>query len=201
MLGSMGDIAQCPFMSAEHQRIRENHRTLASTGCSKEFCQAGRIIHTDEPRIGENRSLHLIYQEATDFLRDLYDDNVFANEAELDARLQAVHAQILHGSKEGVTREEKIRTQLGGSWTQTPQELEWGLRRAWRNARKCIARNHSEELKLCDLRSVTSSTEMAKEILRNAVEAFNNGRVEPKVCSIIWTFPTLLVQFLIAEPL
>ena len=47
------------------------------------------------------------------------------------------------------------------------------------NARKCITRNHAEELKLCDLRSVTSSEEMAKELLRNAVEAFNEGRIEP----------------------
>ena len=38
-----------------------------------------------------------------------------------------------------------------------------------------------EELKLCDLRPVTTNVGMAKELLRNAVEAFNEGRIEPTV--------------------
>ena len=166
-------------MNAEHQRIKERHRTLASTGCSKDFCQAGRAIHTDEPRVGENRSLEVICQEAADFLRDLYDEGFFHSEAQFEARLQEVHAEILYGATGGIAREHKLPTRLGGNWTQTPRELEFGIRRAWRNARKCIARNHSEELKLCDLRSVTTSVEMARELLRHTVEAFNEGRIEP----------------------
>ena len=174
-----GSIKKCPFMNAEHQRIKEKHRTLASTGCSKDFCQAGRAIHTDEPRVGENRSLEMICQEAADFLRDLYDEDFFHSEAQFEARLQEVHAEILYGATGGIARERKLLTRLGGNWTQTPGELEFGIRRAWRNARKCIARNHAEELKLCDLRSVTTSVEMVEELLRNAVEAFNEGRIEP----------------------
>lgn len=57
---SVGSIKNCPFMNVEHQRIKEKHRTLASTGCSKDLCQAGRAIHTDEPRVGENRSLGIV---------------------------------------------------------------------------------------------------------------------------------------------
>ena len=46
---NVGSIKSCPFMTAEHQRIKQKHRTLVSTGCSEHFCQAGRAIHTDEP--------------------------------------------------------------------------------------------------------------------------------------------------------
>ena len=175
----VGSKKKCPCMNAEHQRIKEKHRTLASTGCSKDFCQAGRAIHTDEPRVGENRSLEIVCQEAVDFLRDLYDEGFFHSEAKFEARLQEVHAEILYGATGGIAREHKLPTRLGGNWTQTPGELEFGIRRAWRNARKCIARSHAEELKLCDLRYVTTSVEMANGLLRNAVEAFNEGRIEP----------------------
>lgn len=34
----------------ELERIRRKHTMLASTGCTRDFCQAGRMIHTDEPR-------------------------------------------------------------------------------------------------------------------------------------------------------
>ena len=176
---NVGSNRSCPFINVEHQRIKEKHRTLASTGCSKNFCQAGRAIHTDEPRVGENRSLEIFCQEAAGFLRDLYDEDFFQSEAQLEARLQIVHAEILYGATGGIAEENRLPTRLGGNWTQTFGELEFGIRRAWRNARKCIARNHAEELKLCDLRSVTTSDGMAEELLRNAVEAFNEGRIEP----------------------
>lgn len=67
----VGSIQNSPFMNVEHQRIKEKHRILASTGCSKDFCQAGRAIRTDEPRVGEDRSLHIVCQEAAGFLRVL----------------------------------------------------------------------------------------------------------------------------------
>ena len=102
-------------MTAEHQRIKEKHRTLASTGCSKDFCQAGHAIHTDEPRVGENRSLEIVCQEAADFLRDLYDEGFFQSEAQFEARLQEVHAEILYGATGGIAREHKLPTRLGGT--------------------------------------------------------------------------------------
>lgn len=157
------------------------HRTLTSTGCSRDFCQAGRATHTDEQRVGENRALENVCEEAVNFLRDLYDEDFFPNEQALQERLQAVYTEILGGTVEGYARENKMRTQIGGNWTQTPQELEFGVQRAWRNARKCIARNHHQELKLCDLRSVTSSIGMAQELIRNTLDAFNDGKVEPTV--------------------
>lgn len=42
---------QCStLLNPELERIRNKHTILASTGCSREFCQSGRMTHTDEPR-------------------------------------------------------------------------------------------------------------------------------------------------------
>ena len=171
----------CPLGASEHQRIREKHRTLASTGCTKEFCQAGRAVHTDEPRVGENRSLEVVQQEATEFLRDLFEEGFFQDEEQFKARLQQVLAEILRNSVQGIVRDGKRLGCLGGNWSQTPAELEFGIKLAWRNSRKCIGRNHYRELKLCDLRMVKSSVTMAQELLQNLLKAFNGGRVEPTV--------------------
>ena len=42
-------------------------------------------------------------------------------------------------------------------------------------------RSHCEELKLCDLRRVTSSEEMVTELIRGVSVAFNGGSVQPTV--------------------
>ena len=171
---------RCPTGNSELQLIRRKHRNLASTGCTKEFCQAGRAVHTDEPRIGVNRSLDVVQKEATDFLQDLHEDGFFKDEETYSARLKAVLSEI-SGSAERGLWDHNTGGRLGGHWYQTTAELHFGIKRAWRNARKCIGRNHYEELKLCDLRSVTSSKEMVKTLIASAIQAFNNGRIEPTV--------------------
>ena len=37
-------------LNPELERIRSKHTILASTGCTRDFCQSGRMTHTDEPR-------------------------------------------------------------------------------------------------------------------------------------------------------
>lgn len=170
----------CPAGTAELELIRRKHRNLASTGCTKDFCQAGRAVHTDEPRVGVNRTLDVVQKEATDFLQDLYEDGFFKDWGTFNARLQTVLSEI-SGSAEGVLRDHKTERRLGGNWYQTTGELDFGIKRAWRNARKCIGRNHYQELKLCDLRSVTSSKEMAEKLIASAIQAFNDGRIQPTV--------------------
>lgn len=96
-------------------------------------------------------------------------------------RLDQVLGEIKAGSVKGVIREDHSYANVAGTWTQTHQELEFGIRRAWRNARKCIMRSHCEELKLCDLRDITSSAEMVTELVRGVSEAFNGGLVQPTV--------------------
>ena len=178
---SVATATTCPFATVEQQRIKEQHRVLASTGCTKDFCQAGRAVHTDEPRVGENRGIESVRREATEFLRDLYEAGFFSDQQAYETRLQAVLSEILGSSIEGIARGDKTVSRLGGIWSQTYEELEFGIKRAWRNSRKCIGRNHYQELKLCDLRSVTSSIAMAEELLRSLLEVFNNGRIEPTV--------------------
>lgn len=143
---SMGTVI-CPFATREFERIKENHSTLASTGCTRDFCQSGRIIHTDEPRVGENRPISSVEHDAEGFLKELLQDGFFASEEAYQERLQHALYEIRGGAVEGIIRETKETGLVGGNWTQTPEEIEFGLRRAWRNARKCIMRSHCEDLK------------------------------------------------------
>ena len=131
--------------------------------------------------MGENRSLKVVEQEAIDFLRVLREEGFFDTEDAFQSRLNQVQGEIKAGSVKGVTREDHSYTLLAGTWTQTHQELEFGIRRAWRNARKCIMRSHCEELKLCDLRGITSSTDMVTELVTGVSDAFNGGNVQPTV--------------------
>lgn len=171
---------QCP-MAKEFQQARKSCPVLASTGCSKDFCQAGRAVHTDEPRIGENRALEVVETEAEGFLRELHQEKFFDSEHSFRQRLDDVVAEIRAGISEGPIRNNKQRGRIGGTWKQTRRELEFGIRRSWRNARKCIMRSHSDELKLCDLRDVTSSAQMATELIQGVSEAYNGGNIVPTV--------------------
>ncbi|KAF9465429.1 nitric oxide synthase [Collybia nuda] len=174
----MGSVI-CPFATREFERIKENHSTLASTGCTRDFCQSGRIIHTDEPRVGENRSIESLEHDAEGFLRDLHREGFFDSDEALEERIQQALYEIRAGAVKGVIRETKEPGMVGGNWTQTPEEVEFGLRRAWRNSRKCIMRSHCEDLKLCDLRTVTSSAKMAVELIKALSKAFNDGNILP----------------------
>lgn len=171
----------CPISSSEHAQIRASHATLASTGCTQDFCQAGRALHTDEPRIGENRTLLNVELEAQTFLQELHQEGFYANEKAFQLRVERALEEIRAGAVGGLVRQDKSYAKIGGNWTQTTQELEFGVRRAWRNSRKCIMRSHCEELKLYDLRTVTSSKKMAAELMRGVVQAFNQGSIQPTV--------------------
>lgn len=131
--------------------------------------------------MGENRSLQAVEQDAIDFLRVLHEEGFYDSEDAFQTRLDQVQGEIKAGSVKGVIREDHSYANIAGAWTQTHQELEFGIRRAWRNARKCIMRSHCEELKLCDLRHVTSSVEMVTELVRGVSVAFNGGNIQPTV--------------------
>lgn len=170
---------KCPFAEQEFQNIRAHHGTLASTGCTKEFCQAGRAIHTDEPRIGENRSLSSVEQDAQNFLLELYREGFYNGEEAFQKRKEQVLSEIRAGAIEGIVRHDRSRGLVAGNWTQTAKELKFGVQRAWRNSRKCIMRSHCEELELCDFRTVRSSEGMATQLLKAVRRAFNEGNIQP----------------------
>ena len=131
--------------------------------------------------MGENRSLQVVEREAVEFLRVLREEGFYETEDAFQNRLDQVQREIETGSVGGIVQEDPSSAKVGGTWTQTYQELEFGIRRAWRNARKCIMRSHCEELKLCDLRKVTSSARMVSELVKGVRDAFNGGNVQPTV--------------------
>lgn len=141
------NIAQCPVLTPEFRNIQDRYQALASTGCTAQFCQAGRMLHTDEPRVGENRELKVVEEDAKVFLQELHQENFFGSDEAFCERLRAVLKEIRAGAVNGKIRQHQKQGKIGGNWTQTAAELEFGLRRAWRNSRKCIMRSHCEELK------------------------------------------------------
>ena len=168
----------------EFDRIRKAHRTMAPTGCTPQFCQSGRMTRINEPRVGRDRPLAEIQVEAVDFLRECRDHNVIQSDEALDQRIKEVLVQISHSAKLSTVTDMDGNVSeglAGGTWYQHPEELEYGLRAAWRNARRCIMRSEHEYLALCDLRRVQSSREMARTIIKGLQTAFNRGHILPTV--------------------
>jgi nitric oxide synthase oxygenase domain/subunit len=168
----------------EFERIRTAHRTLAPTGCTAEFCQSGRMTHLNEPRVGRDRPLAEIQQEAVDFLKECRDQGVIQSDELLNGRMKEALVEISHTAMWSTVmdREGNVSEGLaGGTWYQHPDELEYGLRASWRNARRCIMRSEHEHLALCDLRRVQSSREMARTIVEGIMKAFNRGHILPTV--------------------
>jgi nitric oxide synthase oxygenase domain/subunit len=166
----------------EMEVIQKAHRTLAPTGCTPDFCQSGRMTSINEPRVGRDRPLAEIQQEAVDFLRECRDNDVIKSDEELNKRIRETLVQTSNTAivstitdRDGTVSEGLA----GGTWYQHPAELEFGLRASWRNARRCIMRSEHEHLALCDLRRVQSSREMARTIVKGVQEAFNRGHILP----------------------
>ncbi|KAL8964017.1 MAG: hypothetical protein Q9183_004771, partial [Haloplaca sp. 2 TL-2023] len=138
---------KCPFTGTkiysqaqkECDLIKNAHRTLAPTGCTPDFCQSGRMTRINEPRVGRDRPLAEIQQEAVDFLRECRDADVITSEELLSERIKEALIQIsATAAVSTVTdRDGNVSTGLaGGTWYQHPKELEYGLRASWRNARR-----------------------------------------------------------------
>ncbi|GCB25858.1 nitric oxide synthase, brain [Aspergillus awamori] len=148
---------RCPFV--EYERILEKNPILAPTGCTDKFCQAGRLIHSDEPKVGDNR--------------------VYTEDRYLKRRSQVLEEISRSAKKAIVWDQESKRVDTTSIWRQSPEELRHGLRLAWRNSRKCIMRSRYQELELCDLRHIHTSVGMATALLEEATKAFNHGQIKP----------------------
>ncbi|CAK42680.1 uncharacterized protein An15g07930, partial [Aspergillus niger] len=170
---------RCPF--EEYERILEKNPILAPTGCTDQFCQAGRLIHSDEPKVGENRPLEVVQNEAVAFLWQLWQDGVYTEDCYLERRTQVLE-EIARSAKQTIVWEqESKRVDTTSIWTQSPEELRYGLRLAWRNSRKCIMRSRYQDLELCDLRHIHTSVGMATALLGEVTKAFNHGQIKPTV--------------------
>ncbi|KAH8898596.1 nitric oxide synthase [Thozetella sp. PMI_491] len=170
----------------EFERIAYVYPNLSSTGCTAKFCQAGRMKHTDEERVGRNIPIEAIEQDAVDFLYQLRRQGIIKSEHTMNQRVRevlneirttSVYAKYNICSGEGSDNVQTAAFGLvGGTWTQSDEELLWGIRLAWKHARRCIMRSD-----LCDLRHIKGSAEMAAQLIKNLKLAFNNGEIRPTV--------------------
>ena len=68
-----------------------------------------------------------------------------------------------------------------GTYWQTPAELEFGARVAWRNSSRCIGRLYWQSLRVRDRRQVTTASDVAAESVLHLREATNGGRIRPVI--------------------
>jgi hypothetical protein len=145
--------------SAGHEfgQIQQVYPSLSSTGCTAKFCQSGRMKHTDEERVGRNQPLDVVLQDAADFLYQARQDGIFASNDALNSRAEEVFQEIRnnatharYASVDGAGAEATQTMSIGlvgGSWAQTHEELQFGIRQAWKHSRKCIMRSEYKGLK------------------------------------------------------
>ncbi|MFD7666823.1 nitric oxide synthase oxygenase [Streptomyces sp. NPDC059788] len=66
-----------------------------------------------------------------------------------------------------------------GTYTHTPQELDFGAKVAWRNSIRCIGRLYWQSLIVRDRRHVEGADRIAQEAVRHLQQATNGGRIRP----------------------
>ncbi|QDS69801.1 hypothetical protein FKW77_010440 [Venturia effusa] len=168
----------------EFDLIRQSYPILATTSCSANFCQAGRMIHTSEPRVGRDRPYSEVLREGLDFLDQLRREGVIASDKQLCNRKDAVRKELIRNTVKtnGCPHSRALPdTDKCSGWVQTPEELLCGIQLAWKHSRKCIMRSEYTSLRLRDLRHVTTSSEMGKVLIQGMTEAFNAGNIQPTV--------------------
>lgn len=197
----------------QSQRIASHYPLLHPTGCSAHFCEGGRMIHSNEPRVGQTRSISVVREEAIDFLCQLRRDGVIESDEALQRRMVEVLSEINTNSVNINIKQKQSLPEVfengrragraGASWYQTPVELEHGLRLAWKHSRRCIMRSQYDDLRyviievfhrpsltcgrLCDLRHIRTSAEMGKKLIDELQKAFNHGDILPtgETCEIM----------------
>ncbi|KJZ79534.1 hypothetical protein HIM_01003 [Hirsutella minnesotensis 3608] len=125
-----------PSPQEEFRRIQCHYPLLSSTGCTRSFCQSGRMVHTDEQRVGIERDIGTVETEAIDFLHQLFRDGIIESKQALQERILTAIDEIRGSSVFPGDTSLKSSTAVQGTWHQTVQELEHGLRLSWKHARK-----------------------------------------------------------------
>ncbi|KAL8954392.1 MAG: hypothetical protein Q9183_007148, partial [Haloplaca sp. 2 TL-2023] len=182
-------MQQKTFLKYRNQRqnrqFREARLIVRSNGSSSKPASTALCSHRrDAPKIFAKPvglGIDVVEREAKGFLEELHREGFFTSDEAFRIRLNTVLTEIRSSAAGGIVRDGREHGIVGGNWEQSAAELHFGIRRAWRNARKCIMRSHCDELKLCDLRHVTSSADMATALLTGMCEAFNGGNVLPTV--------------------
>ncbi len=102
--------------------------------------------------------------EATDYLRLFYREH-----AQPESHLQARLAEVYQECRRSQT------------YWQTPAELAYGAKVAWRNSTNCIGRIFWQSLTVRDLRHLTTAQEIFAALLEHIELATNNGSIRPYI--------------------
>jgi nitric-oxide synthase, bacterial len=68
-----------------------------------------------------------------------------------------------------------------GTYNQSPEELVYGAKVAWRNASRCIGRLTWQNLDVRDLRHVNTAEAMFAELVEHIRSATNGGKIKPTI--------------------
>jgi hypothetical protein len=146
------------------------------------------MIRPLEPRVGENRPIDVIKGEAEAFLREMLAEGLFSLK-DFGQRIKEVIKEIEENkvdcmvwedpNEDNAVERRKVQGVSSNGYAQTTEELEWGVRVAWRNSRKCIMRAHCWDLKCVDLRNVKTSKGMVNAIINGLPTVYNYGRIVP----------------------
>jgi nitric-oxide synthase len=87
------------------------------------------------------------------------------------------------GAGEPRQRIEQVRAEVAasGTYEQTPAEVAYGARVAWRNSARCIGRLYWNNLTVRDLRHLNHPDDIAQQCFEHLRIATNNGRIRPVI--------------------
>jgi nitric-oxide synthase, bacterial len=116
-----------------------------------------RLIADHDPS-----AIGALMKRSEQFIVQFYEENQLGN---LDRRIRQVRREI----------------SASGTYWQTPEELAFGARVAWRNSSRCIGRLYWHSLRVRDRRHITTASALAAESFEHLREATNGGRIRPLI--------------------
>ncbi|HLZ55696.1 MAG TPA: nitric oxide synthase oxygenase [Ktedonosporobacter sp.] len=105
-----------------------------------------------------------------------------ALEQEASMYLHLFH-QECHRREDFPSRFARVQAEIerSGTYWQTPEELTFGARVAWRNSTRCIGRLHWESLTVRDLRHLTRAEEIFDALVSHLRFATNGGKLRSTI--------------------
>jgi nitric-oxide synthase len=84
------------------------------------------------------------------------------------------------GALAATERLAQVRREIGASglYWQTPEELSWGAKLAWRNTPRCLGKFYWKALTVRDMRHLTTADEVFAALVEHLRAAYNDGRVK-----------------------
>ena len=91
------------------------------------------------------------------------------------------HAREIGTDHDPNARVEEILRELEatGTYTQTPSEIEWAGRAAWRNSTRCVGRLYWKSLRVIDAREANTPARQEEAIRSHLSLATNGGAIRP----------------------